>query len=243
MIRAAAAAALFLLGLMRGAWAEPAVDLDLVLAVDVSGSVNAARYELQRNGYAAAFRSERVRQGIAAGAHHAIAVAMVQWTGPELHVVVVDWTVISDAASAEALAGRFASMPRQLFGGGTSLSGAIDYSMQLLARCPYPADRHVIDISGDGSNNRGRPAERARDEAVKQGVVINGLPILALEPGLDVYYRDNVTGGPGSFVVTAQGYEDFADAVLNKLVNEISARPGRRIAGPALPSRFAGELR
>lgn len=218
-----AVAAILFLSLPQTRGAEPAVDLNLVLAVDVSGSVNQARFELQRQGYAAAFRNPRVWQGIAAGTHHAIAVTMVQWTGPELHAVVVAWTLVQDQASADALAQQIASVPRQLFGGGTSLSGAIDYSMQLLAGSPYASDRRVIDVSGDGSNNRGRPAALARDEAVKQGVVINGLPILALEPGLDDYYRENVIGGTGSFVVAAHGYDDFADAILNKLVNEIAA--------------------
>jgi Protein of unknown function (DUF1194) len=230
---AAALLAAVLLVLSQGARAQPAVDVNLVLAVDVSGSVNAARFELQRQGYAAAFRNPRVRQGIAAGTHHAIAVTMVQWTGPTLHVVVADWTLVHDQASAEALAERLASMPRQLYGGGTSVSGAIDYSMQLLARSPYTSERRVIDVSGDGSNNRGRPAEEARDEAVRQGVVINGLPILALEPDLEAYYRDSVIGGTGSFVVAAKTYDDFADAILNKLVNEIATRvpSPRREAG------------
>jgi hypothetical protein len=203
--------------------AEPTVDLDLVLAVDVSFSVNEARFELQREGYAAAFRNPRVVQAIGAGPHQAIAVTMVQWTGPELHAVVVKWTRV-DPGSAGAFADALAAVQRQLFRGGTSLSGAIDYSMQLLRESPFPADRRVIDISGDGSNNRGRPAGDARDEAVKAGIVINGLPILTLEPDLDAWYRDNVIGGTGSFVVVAHSFDDFADAILEKLVNEIASR-------------------
>jgi hypothetical protein len=212
------------LALARPAQAQSAVDLDLVLAVDASFSVNQARFELQRNGYAAAFRDRRVIEAIAAGAHGAIAVTMVQWTGPELHAVVVPWTLVHDRASALALAGKIAAVERRLFRGGTSLSGAIDYSMTLLAASPYRGDRRVIDISGDGSNNRGRPASEARDEAVKQGVVINGLPILAVESGLDTWYQDNVVGGPGSFLVVAQTFDDFADAIVTKLLNEIAAR-------------------
>jgi hypothetical protein len=217
-------AALLLLVIGAARAAAQTVDLNLVLAVDVSGSVNATRYELQRNGYATAFRDPLVLQAIAAGAHQAIAVAMVQWTGPELHVIVADWTLVHDHASAEALAARFAAMPRQLFGGGTSVSGAIDFAMTLLPKSPYRSDRRVIDVSGDGANNRGRPAANARDEAVAQGAVINGLPILGLEPDLDLWYRDNVMGGPGAFVITAQGYENFAEAVRDKLVNEIARR-------------------
>jgi hypothetical protein len=211
-----------LLLLARPAPAQTAVDAQLVLAVDVSGSVNETRYELQRQGYADAFRSPRVIQAIRAGAHQAIAVAMVQWTGPTLHVLVVDWTLVRDAASAITLADRIASTPRQLFGGGTSLSGAIDYAMAIMPASPYRGDRRIIDVSGDGANNRGRPAELARDEAVKAGVVINGLPILSLEPELDAYYRENVIGGPGAFVIAAQTYEAFAEAILDKLINEIA---------------------
>src|SRR5690348_16465943 len=157
---------------------EP-VDLALVLAVDASGSVDHARFELQKQGYVAAFRHPRVIGAITSGPTQSIAVVMMQWTGPALQVVAVPWTRISDAASAHAFADRIAAAPRALFGGGTSLSGAIDASMGLLFDNPYRATRRVIDISGDGSNNRGRPANAARDEAVAKGVGINGLPILA----------------------------------------------------------------
>jgi Protein of unknown function (DUF1194) len=218
---------LMALGLARPAAAQTQVDLALVLAVDVSGSVNASRYELQRRGYAAAFRNPRVVSAILGGAHQAIAVALVQWTGPELHIVSVDWMRVGDKASADALAETLDAMPRALFGGGTSLSGAIDFGMAMLARAPYRAERRVIDISGDGSNNRGRPAEVARDEAVKDGVTINGVPILSLEPDLDAYYRQFVIGGQGAFVIAAQNYDTFADAILDKLVNEIAGVPPR----------------
>jgi uncharacterized protein DUF1194 len=199
-----------------------AVDLQLVLAVDASGSVNETRFELQRHGYAEAFRNPRVVQAIAAATRHSIAVAMVQWTGPTLHVQVIPWMLVSDARSAEALAAAIDAAPRQLFRGGTSLSGAIDYTMTMLEASPYRGARRVIDVSGDGSNNAGRPAALARDEAVHAGVVINGLPITWIEPGLDLYYRDNVIGGPGAFVVAIDSYDNFADAILNKLVTEIA---------------------
>ena len=210
--------------LAPGAKAQTNVDLDLVLAVDVSGSVNHDRFELQKQGYANAFRDPRVLQAIRAGAHRSIAVAMVQWTGPSLHVVVVDWTLVRDTDTAGELAAAIAAAPRALYGGGTSLSGAIDYGMAMLTESRYQAPRRAIDISGDGSNNRGRPAELARDEAVRQGVVINGLPILTLEPDLDEYYRTNVIGGPGSFVIAVKNYDAFAEAIIDKLVNEIAAR-------------------
>src|SRR5436305_3016140 len=173
------------------------VDLALVLAVDASGSVDQVRFELQKQGYAAAFRHPRVVAAIQSGPTQSIAVIMMQWTGPALQVTAVPWTRISDAASANAFADAIAKSPRALFGGGTSISGAIDTSMGLLFDNPYKAARRVIDISGDGANNRGRPASAARDEAVHAGVGINGLPILTLEPDLDRYYEQNVIGGPG----------------------------------------------
>src|SRR3954447_13223777 len=153
----------------------------------------------------------------------AIAVIMMQWTGPALQVTAGPWTRISDAASANAFADKIAAAPRALFGGGTSISGAIDTSMGLLFDNPYRAARRVIDISGDGSNNRGRSVNQARDEAIAKGVGINGLPILALEPDLDQYYKKNVIGGPGAFVIAAKDYETFADAILKKLIAEIAA--------------------
>lgn len=204
--------------------AQTAVDLQLVLAVDASGSVNQERFELQRQGYADAFRNPRVVRAIRAGTRQSIAVAMAQWTGPELQVLVLDWTVVRDQASANAVAERIAAGERQLFGGGTSLSGAIDYGIKLMEESPFRGERRVIDISGDGSNNRGRPAEAARDEAVSAGIVINGLPILTLEPDLDAYYKDSVIGGAGAFVIAVSSYDAFAEAILNKLVTEIAQR-------------------
>ena len=208
------------------AFAQPnAVDLALVLAVDASGSVDQVRFELQKQGYEAAFRHPRVLAAIQSGPTQSIAVIMMQWTGPALQVTAVPWTRLSDAASANAFADAIARAPRALFGGGTSISGAIDTSMALLFDNPYLAARRVIDISGDGANNRGRPAAQARDEAVRAGVGINGLPILTLEPDLDRYYEQNVIGGPGAFMIAATSYETFADAILKKLIAEIAARP------------------
>jgi hypothetical protein len=199
------------------------VAVQLVLAVDVSGSVNQARFELQRHGYAEAFRSVAVQQAIRSTGTGSVAVAMLQWTGPSLHVVAVDWTLVSDTASAERFAAAIEQAPRALFGGGTSISGAIDYAMTMFPSSSFLAPRRVIDISGDGANNRGRFAEDARDEAVQAGVVINGLPILTLEPELDEYYRDSVIGGPGAFVIAVRSYEEFAQAIRSKLVTEIAA--------------------
>jgi hypothetical protein len=201
----------------------PDVSVALVLAVDTSGSVSMGRFELQKQGYAAAFRNPQVLNAIRSLGTQSIAVTMMQWTGPFLHVVVVDWAPIKDQASANAFAAAIEAAPRRLFGGGTSISGAIDFSRELLARSPYRAVRRVIDVSGDGSNNSGREVTEARDEAVRDGVAINGLPILTVEPGLDAYYRDYVIGGPGAFMIPVKDYDGFADAVLKKLINEIAA--------------------
>jgi uncharacterized protein DUF1194 len=203
--------------------AQTQVDLALVLAVDASGSVDQHRFELQRQGYAAAFRNPRVLNTIRSGLSQAIAVTMFQWTGPRLQIQVVPWMLIKDEASAQAFAAAIEAAPRQLFGGGTSISGAIDYSRVLLAQNPFTAVRRVIDVSGDGSNNTGRPVTSARDEAARAGIGINGLPILSVEPGLDGYYRDYVIGGPGAFMVPANSYDTFADAILKKLITEIAA--------------------
>ena len=194
----------------------------LVLAVDASGSVSDDRFELQKQGYAAAFRNRQVLSSIRSLITQSIAVTMMQWTGPELHVQSVDWTLTKDEDSVNALADAIERSKRQLFGGGTSISGAIDYSRVLLAASPFLGIRRVIDVSGDGANNRGRSVTQARDEAVRDGISINGLPILALEPDLDRYYYDNVIGGPGAFMVPARNYDTFADAILKKLITEIA---------------------
>jgi hypothetical protein len=201
------------------------VDLQLVLAVDASGSVSNDRFELQKQGYAAAFRNRQVISAITSGTHASIAVTMMQWTGPALQIVVVNWSRIADEASANAFADAIAAAPRRLFGGGTSISGAIDTGVALLSDSRFRGSRRVIDISGDGSNNRGRPAGAARDEAIAKGVVINGLPILSIEADLDRYYQDNVIGGPGAFVIAARSYDTFADAIRKKLIVEIAMQP------------------
>jgi hypothetical protein len=220
---AASALALLLVAPTLVAAAEVQVDLQLVLAVDASGSVNMRRFDLQKQGYAAAFRNPRVLSAIRSGISQAIAVTMLQWTGPRLQVHVVPWMVVKDEASAEALAAAIEGTQRQLFGGGTSVSGAIDYSRLILAQSPFTATRRTIDVSGDGANNVGRPASIARDEAVRDGITINGLPILSVEPDLDTWYFENVVGGPGAVMVPADSYESFAEAILKKLIIEIAA--------------------
>ena len=226
----AVAAFLAAAGFIAPAAAQTETDLQLVLAVDASGSVSQQRFELQKQGYVAAFRHPRVLQAILSGLNQSIAVTMFQWTGPALQVVTAKWTLINDVGSIRTFADGIEQAPRQLFGGGTSISGAIDTGVALLNDSPYATSRKIIDVSGDGPNNRGRPVTRARDEAVAARIGINGLPILALEPDLDKYYEDNVIGGPGAFVVAAKDYETFAEAILKKLITEIAGTSPGKVA-------------
>jgi len=222
-----APAALLLQG--RPAAAEP-VDLQLVLAVDVSRSVDDEEFQMQREGYALALQDPRVLNVILSGAHRAIGVTYMEWANAHLQRQVVGWTKIGDGEGAALFAEAILRAPRS-FAGWTSISGAIDYGMQLLERSPFTSERRVIDISGDGSNNSGRPPAFARDDAVKQGVTINGLPIinekpspwLPPEPNLDEYYAANVIGGPGAFVIVAEDFQSFRTAILNKLIREIAS--------------------
>jgi hypothetical protein len=215
--------------------AQTAVNMELLLAVDASGSVDATRFELQRRGYVAAFRSPQVLQSIAGGGKQSIAVSMFHWTGPQLQAEIVPWTMIKDEASANSVAALIETTPRKLFSGGTSISGAIDTAMRWFRQSPFKGERRVIDISGDGANNRGRNAAKARDEAVAADIVINGLPILAWEPDLDYYYKQNVIGGPGAFMIVAKDFDTFADAILKKLIIEIAMN-----RQPKTPERAQG---
>jgi hypothetical protein len=154
LIRGLLAASLIVAANARAA-AQTAVDVLLVLAVDASGSVNQARFELQKQGYAAAFRHARVLRAIHSGARRQIAAMMMQWTGPALQVQAVPWTLLRDEGSVNGFADAIEKAPRDLFSGGTSISGAIDHGMRLLSSAPYQGTKRVIDVSGDGSNNRG----------------------------------------------------------------------------------------
>jgi hypothetical protein len=213
-----------LLGPARAA--DNLVDLQLVRAIDASNSVSDERFELQKRGYVAAFRNPQVIKAIASGAEQSIAVTMMQWTGPFTHVQVVPWMLVKDAVSAFALANAINQSERELFGGGgTSISGAIDQGVMLLSQSPYKSHRRTIDISGDGPNSSGRSVIRARDEAVAQGIGINGLPILSIDRRLDQYYYSYVIGGPGAFMIPAANYESFAEAIVKKLILEIAAKP------------------
>jgi hypothetical protein len=222
----------------RPARAEIGVDLALVLAADCSFSVTAEEYQLQQQGYARAFRDKRVLNAILANPGQAIAVTYFQWSGPALQAQLIPWMVIRGQRDAEIFAAALEAVPRRIFRGGTSISGAIDFSTRLLGEdAATDASRRVIDVSGDGRNNIGRPAEVARDEAVARGIVINGLPIHNDEPDIAQYYQRSVIGGPGAFMIEADNFEAFGEAILAKLLQEIAAveprpRPDRMAVLP-----------
>lgn len=203
------------------------VDLALVLAVDVSGSVSAERWALQRRGYARAFESPDVAGAIAGGRHGAIAVTVVEWSSVDMQRQMTRWTVIDGPAAAVAFARQIETLPR-VFAGSTAIGAAIDFALRAFDLFEGRPDRRVIDVSGDGANNSGELSDHARDRAVALGVTVNGLPIQADEPGIEQFYRDHVIGGPDAFVVVAVDYAAFADAVLAKLVREIAALPADR---------------
>jgi hypothetical protein len=206
--------------------AEMEVDLALVLAVDVSGSVSDADWALQKRGYAEAFRDPAIIGAVTGGPRGAIAVTLVEWSGPGQQEQVIPWTTIRDEKTALAFGGAVAEAPRR-FSDSTAIGDAIEFCASLLADEDIAAARRVIDVSGDGPNNAGRPSEQARDAAVARGLTINGLPIVAEEPQVAAAYRDRVIGGPGAFLVVAEGIDSFADAIIKKLGLEIAAaRPG-----------------
>ena len=220
-----------LLGASSAARAQEAVDLELVLAVDVSRSMDFGEQQLQREGYTQAFRSSEVIEAITSGLNGRIAVTYLEWAGSGIQRVVLPWTIVSDAESANRFADALAvQAPQRL--SRTSISGAIMAAGALFGTSGYQAARRVIDVSGDGPNNQGMPVTLARDEWVRQGVVINGLPLMIGAntygfgiANLDAYYRDCVIGGPGAFVLPVYTWEEFPQAVRRKMVLEISAAP------------------
>jgi hypothetical protein len=209
--------------LIQPALAAQRVDVKLVLAVDVSGSIDAEEYQMQHGGYAGAFESQGVLDAIQSGEHQSIAVTFVEWSGFGHQKQMVGWTLIKDAASASGFADAIRHAPRA-FSDWTSISDAIDFSVAIMGDEQFDAERLVIDVSGDGVNNNGRPVTAARDDAVARNIVINGLPILNEDPTLDSYYRDNVIGGPGAFKIAVKDFDTFSQAILSKLVQEIAVR-------------------
>jgi hypothetical protein len=200
----------------------PHVDLALVLAIDVSKSITVDEHRLQLGGYAMAFRSRAVLDAISGGANGSIAVTVLEWANTPAPFQVVGWTLISDAASTEALAAALEALPYRPLK-GTSIGSAVDVSHRLFDSAPCISARRVIDISGDGESMDPARLVQARAAAVRDGVTINGLPIRSsTEPTLPKYYAEAVIGGPGAFLVVAEGFTNFDQAILKKLVIEIA---------------------
>lgn len=212
------------------------VDVLLVLAADVSRSIDDGEFDLQRKGYAQAMTDPRVIDAIVGGKNRSIAVTFVEWAGDQEEKTVVDWSIVRDEEGAGAVGAAIRAAPRS-FLGRTSISGAIDFSVAQLKSAPAQGVKQVIDISGDGNSNSGRDVTAARDDAVARGITINGLAIINNKAnpgfayhthppgGLPKYYTDNVIGGPGAFLVVVENFDTFADAIVKKLVAEIAGMP------------------
>jgi hypothetical protein len=224
---------LLALALVRPAQAAEPVDLALVLATDVSLSMAEDETKIQRRGYAAALRNPQVIDAIRSGQYHRIALAYVEWSSVTDQRLLIDWRVVTDQASAEAVAAELEKLPVKT-GTTTSISAGLDFSAKLIEASPFTATRRVIDVSGDGYSDYGRPIRMARDETVKAGITINGLPVMnqrppwreSAPPDLDKYYTENVVGGPGSFSLVVRDLKDFGDAVVRKMILEIAGREG-----------------
>jgi hypothetical protein len=218
------------------------VDLLLVLAADISRSVDEVKFQLQRSGYATAFSDSRVMEAVRSGPNGRIAVTFVEWSGPVSQKIVIDWMVISDDKTVRLFGDHIVEASRA-FADSTSISAGIDFAITQLDRAPYETRRRVIDVSGDGDNNSGRDVTAARDDAIAKGVTINGLVILTETPtrrnsthtnppgGLANYYRNNVIGGPGAFVMVAENSNSFGDIIVKKLIAEIAQAEPRQRAG------------
>jgi len=209
------------------------VDLLLVLAADVSRSMDDPKFKLQRTGYVEALTNPRVIEAIQSGKNRRIAVCFIEWSGVVSQKVLIDWTTISDETTARRFADGLVEAPRS-FADRTSISAGIDFAMAQFERAPHEGTRRTIDVSGDGTNNSGRDVTLARDEAVAKGVTINGLVILSESPtpwnpehtnppgGLAQYYGNNVIGGPRAFVMVAENFRSFGNALVTKLIAEIA---------------------
>lgn len=208
------------------------VDIELVLAVDVSLSMSPAELEIQRRGYAAALTHDSVLQAIADGVHGRIAITYVEWAGINTQFVVVPWTLVSSRQDAEMVAAALSRGPPRS-ARRTSISAALEFGGDLFAESGFEGMKRVIDISGDGPNNQGAPVTQVRDRLVGQGITINGLPLMTsggFDSGyevanLDRYYADCVIGGPGAFMIPVNDWTQFPEAVRRKLVLELAAFP------------------
>jgi hypothetical protein len=213
-----------------------AVDVQLVLAVDVSYSMDMDELAIQREGYAQALVSKDFLQALKTGPNGKVAVTYFEWAASSDQKIIIPWRVIDGPESADAVAAEILKTPIRR-ASRTSISGAIYFAMPLFDDSPYKGLRRVIDISGDGPNNNGAPVAIARDEALSKGIIINGLPIMVKEPSystmdidnLDFYYEDCVIGGPGSFVVSIKDREKFKEAIRTKLLMEVAGRTPEKV--------------
>ncbi len=210
---------------------RPNVDVELILAVDVSYSMDMDELAIQREGYAQAIVSKEFLQALKAGPNGKISVTYFEWAASSDQKIIIPWRLIDGPETADAVAGEIMKTPVRR-ASRTSISGAINFAMPLFEEDPYHGLRRVIDISGDGPNNNGAPVTGARDTALEKGIVINGLPIMVKEPSystmdidnLDWYYEDCVIGGAGSFVVPIKDREKFKEAIRTKLLLEVAGR-------------------
>ena len=210
--------------------ADLPVDLQLVLAVDVSRSIDEVEAELQRRGYVEALTNDRIIDAILSGEHRRIALCYTEWAGTHYQVVVIDWTVIDSPGAARSFAEKLSEAPRQSQS-WTAVGAALAHAGQRFDGSGFISKRRVIDVSGDGRTNDGPPAELVRDRLVAQGIVVNGLPVMMNRSNfgrppdllLDKYYEENVIGGSGSFMIVADNFDHFGRAVRTKLVREISS--------------------
>src|ERR1700756_1795204 len=219
--------------------ASPSVDVELVLAVDVSYSMDMDELAIQREGYAQAIISKEFLQALKSGPNGKISVTYFEWAASSDQKIIIPWRLIDGPETADAVANEIMKTPIRR-ASRTSISGAINFAMPLFEENSYRGLRRVIDISGDGPNNNGMPVTTARDAALEKGIIINGLPIMVKEPSystmdidnLDYYYEDCVIGGPGSFVVTIKDREKFKEAIRTKLLLEVAGRTPER---PVIP--------
>jgi hypothetical protein len=203
---------------------QPEVDLALILAIDCSFSVDANEFRLQMQGLGDAFRRPEVKEAITKGPNGRIAVLAMQWSDEANQMVIIPWMIIATDKDADRLGASLAEIPRRLAEGGTSISMALEYAAALFPQAP-PSLRHVIDISSDGRNNIGPPVALSRNKVVKMGITINALTILNEWPTLDKYFEENVVGGQGNFVIPADDYAAYTEAIYKKLLREITG-PG-----------------